>query len=114
MNYLTDSAKLNNKQSTKRLIALVICVLFIIGSFLSAAFIFTHVNHIHDHNRLDGSCSTCAHLTTAENTFNILSIALVGAMLVFGCCSVIISILRSISFSTYNITLVHLKVRLNY
>jgi len=114
MNCQTDSAKLYKKQSAKRLIALVICVLFIVGSLLSAAFIFTHVNHIHDHNSLNGSCTTCAHLSAAENIFNILSIALAGAMLVFRCCSAINSILMPVSFNTDYITLVHLKVRLNY
>ena len=114
MNYQADSVKLHNKQSAKRLIALVICVLFIVGSLLSAAFIFTHINHIHDHNRINGSCTTCAHLTTAGNVFNVLSIALASAMFVLGCCSAINSILRSVSFNADYITLVHLKVRLNY
>lgn len=111
MNCKADFAKLNKRQSAKRRIALVVCVLFIAGTLFSTAFISTRINHDHDgHN---GNCTTCAHLAMAERLLKSLSTAITDTALIFGCFSVICSILKAVDFYTGFITLVHLKVRLN-
>ena len=72
-----------NKTSTKtRIIALAFLVCFLIVSVLSSAFIFTHAEHAHDHNGVDGSCATCAQLQSAENILKQLCTALAGALFV--------------------------------
>ena len=113
MNSKADYTKFNKKQSVKRLIALVTCALFITGALLSAAFVFTHINHKHDHNAPDGGCVVCAQISVAENLLKSLSAALAGAGLILGCLSAIRSILKLVSFNTDFLTLVHLKIRLN-
>ena len=113
MNCKADYAKFNKQQSAKRLIALLVCVLFIAGAILSTIFIFTHINHEHDPNGPAGGCVTCVHLTAAENLLKHLSAAIAGAALIFGCFSAIRSIFNQVNSHTGFFTLVCLKVRLN-
>ncbi|MCL2152724.1 MAG: hypothetical protein FWH57_07190 [Oscillospiraceae bacterium] len=113
MNCRLKSVNQHERQSAKRLIALAICVLFIAGSLLSAAFIFTHIHHEHDHNAPNGGCTTCVHISAAENLLKSLSAALAGAALIIECFSAIRSLLKPVSLNTGFFTLIHLKVRLN-
>ena len=63
------------KQTAKRTIALAFLICFILVSLLSEAFIITHANHEHDHDGAGGTCSTCAHIQSAENLLKQLGTA---------------------------------------
>lgn len=106
-----------HKQSAKRPvipnIALILCVCFLVVSFLSTAFILTHANHEHDHDGPNGSCATCIHLATAENLFKQLSSAIVAAVFAFALSSFISFCLKPFAPCVGSSTLITLKVRLN-
>ena len=51
----------------KRIIALALLACFVSVSLLSAVFVFTHANHVHDHLGAGGGCATCAQIQIAES-----------------------------------------------
>ena len=108
-----DFVKSSKKRSAIRLIALMIGVIFVAGSLLSAAFIFTHTHHEHDHKGPDGGCATCAQLMAADNLLKSLTTIIIGAALGFGCFAASLSIPKPADYRLGFITLVCLKVRLN-
>ncbi|MCL2517793.1 MAG: hypothetical protein FWF15_04440 [Oscillospiraceae bacterium] len=97
----------------KRLFFLAICVFFIAGALLSAAFIFTYIHHEHDYGGFQGNCGTCAHLLAVENLLKYFFCVISGAAFGIGCFTVTLSILKSADFYTAFSTLVLLKVRFN-
>ena len=113
MNNNVERAMRNKKQSTIRLIALVICAVFIAGALLSSVFIFTHINHEHDHNTPDGGCATCVHISAAENLSKSLSTAMAMAVAAIGGLSGIRSVLEIGGTQFALPSLVILKIRLN-
>jgi hypothetical protein len=96
-----------------RRIALLVCIIFIAASLLSAAFILTHANHAHDHAGPDGSCATCAHVMAAGNLLRTVGIAVAMAALSFGTHYAVSSALKHIASESVLPTLVSLKVQLN-
>jgi len=109
----TSFMESNKKRIVKKLIAVVICIVFIIGLFLSAAIDFPHIRRKHDHNGSDGSCAVCADLTAVENLLKNLSSVMACITLIIGFFSIISYTLKSININTGFLTLVFLKVRLN-
>ncbi len=107
------TASRGGKRSAIRMMALVVCVLFIAVMLVSSAYILTHANHIHDHDGPGGSCATCIHLQAAENILKQLSTAVVAAAIAFGGVLGIFSFLKAITPLFVSLTLVTLKVRLN-
>ena len=61
------------KKSMLASIALVLCACFVLLFLLTSAFVFTGLNHVHDHNGENGGCATCAMLTAAESLLRHLS-----------------------------------------
>ena len=100
-------------RSVKKLAVLAICVFFITGTLLSVVFVSSYSVHEHDKNGPDNSCVYCAYLSEVENLLKHLSIALVGAALIFNAFSAIRFIYTSVCSYTVLNTLVRLKVRLN-
>ena len=113
MNRKVYSAKLNKRQSSNRLIVLVVCAFFVIGSLLSAAFIFTHARHEHNHSGSGGACSTCEQLAEAENLLKFLLVSLADAVLIFWRFPAIYSFIKPVGIEIGFFTLVCLKIRLN-
>jgi uncharacterized membrane protein len=103
---------ITRKFKTKHL-ALFVCVFFVVGFALSATFICTHANHVHDQNGIDGSCETCAHVMAAATLLETLSIAMTAATLCLAAHHAIVSKLKPISSDIDILTLASLKVRLN-
>ena len=97
----------------KKSAVLVICVCFITGTLLSVVFVSAYSIHEHDQNGPDNSCVYCAYLSEVENLLKHLSVALVGAAIVFGALFAIRFIYISACSYTVFSTLVSLKVRLN-
>jgi hypothetical protein len=100
-------------RSKTRLIALLLCALFIAVSLLSSAFILSHANHEHDQDMPDGSCATCAHVVAAENLLKTLGAAVIAVTLYLSGHHAIVSTLKPIASDLGFFTLVSLKVRLN-
>lgn len=101
------------KRSTLRMAAFLLCVLFVAASLLSAAYILTHANHIHDHDGPSGGCATCMHLQLSENLLRQLSAAIVAAAAaVGGLYGILFSHKTPILHNGFS-TPVTLKVRLN-
>jgi hypothetical protein len=100
------------KFRTKQL-ALFVCVFFVAGSILSATFIFTHANHVHDQNGAGGTCATCAHVIAAATLLETLGIAMAVAALCLAVHHAIVSKLKPVSSNLDIFTLTSLKVRLN-
>ena len=100
-------------RSVKKLAVLAICVCFITGTLLSVVFVSAYSIHEHDKNGPDNSCVYCAYLSEVENLLKHLSVALVGAAMIFGALSVIRFDYMSACTHTVFYTLVSLKVRLN-
>lgn len=86
---------------------------FIVVSLLSTAFILTHANHEHDHNGQNGSCTTCIHIVTAENSLKQLSSAIVVPVFAFALFSFISFLVKIFALCVGSSTLITLKVRLN-
>jgi hypothetical protein len=103
----------NQWRSKTRLIARLLCALFIAVSLLSSAFILTHAHHAHDQDMPDGSCATCAHVMAAENLLKALGVAVMAAALYLGGRRVLVSAPKPIASDSGFFTLVSLKVRLN-
>ena len=103
-----------NKTSTKtRIIALTFLLCFLIVSLLSSAFIFTHAEHEHDHNGVDGSCATCAQLQRTENILKQFSTALAGTLFFIAGLFAAIGTLKVIAVYVFLPTPVTLKIRMN-
>ena len=113
MNCGAEIVSLYKKQSAKRLIALAVCILFIAGSILSAAFIFAHIDHDHDHDGADGGCAVCVWISAAVNLLKSLFAAFVGAAVGMWRFFAMRSGLRAVRYYTGSLSLVCLKVRMN-
>ena len=113
MFFRDGSAYSGFKRPAFRALALVFCILFFASPIISEAYIFTHLDHEHDHNGAHGSCATCAHIVAAEALLKSVYTALVVAALAFWCISGTFSILKSVKFYAGFYTLVLLKIRLN-
>jgi hypothetical protein len=96
-----------------RKFALLLCVLFVASSILSATFIFTHANHVHDQNGADGTCATCTHVVATATLLETLGIAMAAATLCLAAHHAIVSKLKPVSTDLDILTLALLKVRLN-
>jgi hypothetical protein len=97
----------------KRLTALALCLVFIAVSLLAAVFVYTHLNHTHDHNGPEGSCATCAHIAVAENLRRQLGTGAVAVVLAFGMLFALLAVLKPVVFGGSRCTLVSAKIRLN-
>jgi len=101
------------KQSVKKLLALMVCFFFIASSLLSIVFMLAYPNHEHDFHSPGDECTICMHLVNATKLVKLLFAFLICSQLVFGCLSAIFSTLKSSAFYKNFISLVHFKVRLN-
>jgi hypothetical protein len=104
---------MNKPITTLRLVALLVCVLFITASLLSAVYILSNADHTHDHNGPGGACETCIHITSAENLLKQIGTAVIAAAIFFGLRIGFISIIKTTSIRSTLFSLVELKVRLN-
>jgi len=98
-----------NSQTTRRMIALIACVLFIVAFLFTTSFIFEHAGH--DCEGRD--CSVCAQINSAENILKQLSSAIIGVGFIAGCFILVSLQIRHIILSAGLSTLVHLKVKMN-
>ncbi|MDR3148981.1 MAG: hypothetical protein LBT88_03040 [Oscillospiraceae bacterium] len=101
------------KRSVIRLAALALCIILIAVSLFSAAYIFVHADHIHDHNGTGGSCATCAHISAAGNLLKSLFTAITGAVSILGGLYAVLSILKLTVSYRGSTTLVSLNIRSN-
>jgi hypothetical protein len=111
--FTTYSEADGRRREGARLIALLLCALFIAVSLLSSVFILTHANHEHDHDMPDGSCATCAHVMAAENLLKTLGTAVIAVALYLSGHHALVSTLKPIASDLDFFTPVSLKVRLN-
>jgi len=102
-----------NSKRPLRLTVLTLCAVFIAAFLLSATYIITHADHVHDHDGRNNSCATCFNLLSAENIFRQpflpapVSIAIIFATLTLIC---------RVAHAFFNIvfsTPITLKIRLN-
>jgi hypothetical protein len=112
--FITNLASKTKHYSCVKKMSLFVCVVLVAVFFLSSAYIFANANHVHNHGGIDGSCTTCVNLVSAQSAIqkqlgtaaNVAIFALV--VFTFLCLSV--NFLSEIStFSTP----ISLKVRLN-
>ena len=105
--------KASQSPTAFQVIALSLGALLIVVSFLSVKYLVSHAYHAHDHDGLNGSCTTCSHLLSAENLLKTLSVGMVAttpaASVLFGA----LLSQRDIAARDISSTLVSLKVRLN-
>ena len=104
---------MKNISAKTRIIALTFLVCFLIVSVLSSAFIFTHADHEHDHNGIDGSCAACSQLQSAERILKQLSTALAGALFAISGLFAAIGALKAAVIYVSIPTPVTLKIRIN-
>lgn len=104
---------MRNMNSIFKLVALAICVFFVVASLFLAMFVIMHSDHEHDHNGREGSCLTCASVSTAGSLLKIISTMIVGTAIAICCFVAFISIVKSISYQSLYHTPVNLKVRIN-
>jgi hypothetical protein len=102
-----------DRKTVKKWIVLAVCALLIAGSFFSAAFVCTHIDHEHDHDGPGGSCAACIRLAASENLLKLLSVALFGAALGAGSLFAVFAPLKLSGLQIDSFTLVRLKIRLN-
>ena len=110
----THNVVVNNKaRRAIRMIAPVVCAVYLVVALLSSAYVIAHINHKHDHDGLGGTCAICAHITAAGDFFKRLTaIAPITAVCVSGL-FVISFCLKSGGLNQVANDLVSLKVRLN-
>ena len=70
-------------------------------------------SHAHDHDGPGSSCATCMHMQAAGNLMKTMSMAVVAAVVFFGCLFGALCHFRPAYQATGLSTLVALKVRLN-
>ena len=104
---------MGKKLRRTRLIAIALCVIFV-AALLLAANVFAHRNHIHDRNGPNGACAACAQITAAVNTLKYAGAAVVCAAICVSAFFAILSCLKPSRKRTGSITLIDLKVQLNY
>ena len=110
----TIERKVNKtKRTLLRQMALVLCVLFILISAFSFAFIATHESHTHDHNGPDGACTTCVFLQFVGDFLKQITVVATAAVTVLARLFTAFYFLKLVcNFCAFNIP-VSLKVRLN-
>ena len=94
--------------------ARIVCILFIAATLLSSAFVLSHIGHEHDQSGPDGSCATCAQLSTAAGLLKSMATATIGFALFFGGRYAILSMLKPADLRRISPSPVHRKVRLNH
>gem|GEM_PF-771204 len=57
---------INGRRRMIRTVALLLLFCVVLFFLLSEAFVFSHVQHTHNHNGIDGNCAICALLHNAE------------------------------------------------
>ena len=103
----------NNMKSATRAFAIAIIFLLIVGYFMPAVFIFTHIDHEHDFNGPGGSCDVCVYLAAAKSMQKRLNAPMVVAFFAFAYISVILIVFKSSDYHAISYTLVRMKVRIN-
>jgi hypothetical protein len=71
------------KQAALRLLALLLCALYLAVTLLSAAYLLAHVNHVHDNSGPGGACATCLHIASAKTLLKTLSSAVAAVGVAF-------------------------------
>lgn len=97
----------------KSVMVWAISSLFIMGIVLSMAINVKCLDHKHNQNGPNNTCTLCAHLVSPSKLLKSLSAALTGGTIAFGCFSLGKTILCTENLLLKRATLVHLKVRLN-
>ncbi|MDR2649337.1 MAG: hypothetical protein LBB94_06415 [Clostridiales bacterium] len=95
-----------------RLIALFVCALYISVTFLSAEYILTHTEHIHDHEGSGGMCAACLQLTATNNLFKTIAAAMAAAAVLETAAALVLPICPYHQ-TIEGFSLVTLKVRMN-
>lgn len=115
MRYIHYKSKKQNINHTPiKLIALILCACFIVVSFMSTSFIIINADHGHGHDCPNGKCKICSLLSYAENLLKQLSPELVATTFTFFLLSFILFLLIPTFLCVDYLSLVELKVRLDY
>lgn len=97
----------------KRALATLLLVAFLLVTSFSAAFLFTHTEHTHDHNGPENACAVCIQLDSARYLLkNIFVVVLIPAAALSLFLIITAIVYRSIDIMAFR-TLVSLKVRLD-
>jgi disulfide bond formation protein DsbB len=103
-----------NRNSRTRRTALLLCILFIAATLLSAAFVLTHAHHVHDHHGPDGSCATCSQVMAAGAVLKTLGRAVTAAALALGLHHAVTSTSKPVLSNPVSLSPISLKVRMNH
>ncbi len=97
-----------------RITSLILFVSVISVSILLKILTLSHINHVHDHKGLGGSCTVCVQIEVEEVLIKQLQSGLVEkTILVFSLYSLLVFYLKFSDFYVSLSTLVSLKVRLD-
>lgn len=99
-----------NKQVSKKLISLFICVLFILSFSLSVLLILNHA----EHNCPEHDCSTCTQLQNTKNLIEQLAVVGAGFISFYASLITIWNFLQSTSAKVILLTPVSSKIRMNH
>lgn len=97
-------------QMKKRITAFLLCVLFVIVSSLSIAFLVEKTEHCCSGQ----SCTICIQLRDSEQLLRQLAVSITGTAGILGCLLLAGAFLQSISNRTVWLTPISLKDRMNH
>ncbi len=106
-------SKYKSQKMLLRTIAIMLCVCFILLTSLSTYFITTNINHKHNQNGKNESCTTCIEMQTAWNVVKQISLVVFVAGVTAFVMHIADYALKSKFLFLCSVTLINLKVRLN-
>lgn len=98
-----------NRRSKKKMLVTIICICFIVISFLTTTFIVTHA----EHDCTGNDCHTCAQIHIAENLLKQLGMLVAVFAFILAGSFADINIIQMTSSHIYHTTPITLKVRMN-
>jgi|GEM_PF-3752874 len=122
MSFKTAYEKFCKKLPVRKAIALLVCVLFICGSLLSAALTIRGAEHDHnisrfiqhEHNNAnESSCAACTQSQIAVSLLKFLSAVLISTVFIYGSISVILTAVKTVAVYSKFQNPVLLKVRID-
>jgi hypothetical protein len=107
-----SSAEKHTGTRAARFAALILCVVFTAAMLLSASFILTRAEHVHDNDGADGACLTCAHVASAAKLLGGASGIIVKAAAASACVFAIALTTAVCAFCVRKPSLIELKVKI--
>lgn len=98
---------------SKRTLAVMLVIVFVLSVSFSAVFILSHGVNEHDHNGSNGTCAACIQLSAAQNLLKQLGIIFAMAFVGLGNLAIAVLLLRAALQNIHQRTPISLKERIN-